>query len=563
MLRHPKFWFSLAALGAVLTMSGPPQASAGPQGVVPLEQGWSEEIRQLYYYTPQGSLLIPLPWLLALDRPDGQGRFADAAYLERFGWIYDPTANLELNPAGLPIGFAIDPSERSEGPWVGFTCAACHVAEVEIGAARIRIDGAPGNLDLGRFYESLAAAVRATVVEPARLQRFAAAVLGPSPAPEKKADLLKSLALFETQISGDAAMRRSPVAPGFGRVDALNQIANALAVRDLGRPENFRTADAPVSIPHLWLTPKLEWVQWVPIAGEALGRNLGEVLGVFGSVDLRSGSDKLFETTALMPQLEALEEWVDDLKSPRWPAELLGPVDMAEAERGKALFERDCAGCHTMPPPWPEPTAGQASPRIHVGRIRRASVGTDPHYIQSFQTRTVATGQLAGPLFQDRPVAPGAVFVQTVLRAAVAKEQSATSPIMPPAAPGGAGLPPAAGVAVEDPCATLDCLKAGVLLGVWATGPFLHNGSVPTIYELLSPPEERSPVFWVGGRKLDPEKLGFVSTRAAGLFRYDTRLRGNGNGGHVFPAAGYSRDERMAVIEYLKDPNLFVAEPHL
>jgi hypothetical protein len=45
-------------------------------------------------------------------------------------------------------------------------------------------------------------------------------------------------------------------------------------------------------------------------------------------------------------------------------------------------------------------------------------------------------------------------------------------------------------------------LKAGPLPGVWASGPYLHNGSVLTVYELLSPVEERREVFWTGGREL-------------------------------------------------------------
>jgi hypothetical protein len=104
-------------------------------------------------------------------------------------------------------------------------------------------------------------------------------------------------------------------------------------------------------------------------------------------------------------------------------------------------------------------------------------------------------------------------------------------------------------------------IKAGPLFGIWATAPFLHNGSVPNIYELLSPPHERSRVFWVGGTELNLEKLGFQSTEPelppevrAKLFRFDTGLPGNSNTGHAYPAAGYSPADRMAVIEYLKDP---------
>jgi len=116
--------------------------------------------------------------------------------------------------------------------------------------------------------------------------------------------------------------------------------------------------------------------------------------------------------------------------------------------------------------------------------------------------------------------------------------------LRPPAAPGGTPqpyLPP-----------SITDLKAGPLAGIWATGPFLHNGSIPTINELLSPVSERRKVFFTGGRELDRENLGFVSDNAPGRFRFDTTRLGNGNGGHVYPTKGLSKDERLAIIEFLK-----------
>lgn len=121
--------------------------------------------------------------------------------------------------------------------------------------------------------------------------------------------------------------------------------------------------------------------------------------------------------------------------------------------------------------------------------------------------------------------------------------------------------------------------KPRPLAGVWATPPFLHNGSVPSIYQMLMPPEERDKRFFVGRRDYDPVHLGYVSTPAAGRERdglwFDTRLSGNHNTGHGFTAspaqwAAYradykanplpkgvigpllTHDERMALIEYLK-----------
>ena len=77
--------------------------------------------------------------------------------------------------------------------------------------------------------------------------------------------------------------------------------------------------------------------------------------------------------------------------------------------------------------------------------------------------------------------------------------------------------------------------KPRPLAGIWAVGPFLHNGSVPTIYQLLSPADSRDKKFWVGTRDFDPVNLG-LSTRplSKGGFLLDTSVTGNSNIGHEF-----------------------------
>ncbi|UTA48164.1 cytochrome c [Simiduia sp. 21SJ11W-1] len=121
--------------------------------------------------------------------------------------------------------------------------------------------------------------------------------------------------------------------------------------------------------------------------------------------------------------------------------------------------------------------------------------------------------------------------------------------------------------------------KPRPLAGVWATPPFLHNGSVPNIYQMLTPPEERDKRFFVGRRDYDPVHLGYVTSPASGRetdgMWFDTSITGNHNTGHGFSAskqqwAAYkadykanplpkgvigpvlSHEQRMALIEYLK-----------
>ena len=120
--------------------------------------------------------------------------------------------------------------------------------------------------------------------------------------------------------------------------------------------------------------------------------------------------------------------------------------------------------------------------------------------------------------------------------------------------------------------------KPRPLEGVWATAPFLHNGSVPTLYQMLVPPEKRDKEFFVGRREFDPKNVGFVTQPDAVEdtgFWLDTTKAGNHNSGHAFSADAatwatyqenprknhlppgvigpeFTDDQRYDLIEYLK-----------
>jgi len=103
--------------------------------------------------------------------------------------------------------------------------------------------------------------------------------------------------------------------------------------------------------------------------------------------------------------------------------------------------------------------------------------------------------------------------------------------------------------------------KARPLDGVWSTAPFLHNGSVPTLYGLLSPQDERPQVFYMGNLEFDPARVGYEITEVDGAMRFDARIPGNLNTGHEFNDVPgkkgvigplLSPEERMELVEYLK-----------
>jgi len=92
--------------------------------------------------------------------------------------------------------------------------------------------------------------------------------------------------------------------------------------------------------------------------------------------------------------------------------------------------------------------------------------------------------------------------------------------------------------------------KARPLNGIWATAPYLHNGSIPNLDELLKPAADRSPKFHVGSREFDPTRVGFQTDKG---FLFDTSLPGNSNQGHEYGTDDMKDDQkRAALLEYLK-----------
>jgi hypothetical protein len=91
--------------------------------------------------------------------------------------------------------------------------------------------------------------------------------------------------------------------------------------------------------------------------------------------------------------------------------------------------------------------------------------------------------------------------------------------------------------------------KARPLDGIWATAPYLHNGSVPSLWELLQDPSDRIPSFSIT-RDFDPDNVG-MKGGASGDFLFDTSQPGNSNQGHAFGTA-LSEYQKRALLEYLK-----------
>lgn len=535
-----------------------------------LDQGWSDDIRRLFYHTSQGGAIMPLNWFLALETAEGDMRFSAPQNLSRYGLLLSATD--DRNPHGLPVGFAV--TEADDGPQVSLNCAACHTSNVVAGERTLRVDGAPASFDFDSFTKDLADAVRVTgqmdfsdranPKPSARLTGFIQNLAAIDPAEVATPEgFIPRFLNFTTTFAGRMA-QRSPAHPsGPGRVDALTQIVNAIAVKDMGMAENLATPRAPTSYPPLWLADRLEFVQWNLAVADPFSRNMGQALGVFGTT--RFDENDLFASSADKAALELYETWISDLAPPPWPEDLLGPIDTDLATQGRDLFTANCDGCHNAPPFRMTPPKDnlRGEPFIKVGAIPASVVNSDDAYTRAFTQRWALSGSLARDAGLPA-VLPAAGLLQTVVSGVVRKTLGDAAPETMRLRPG--DHPDCVEARAPDapplPCGYKTpfggaALKASPLIGLWATGPYLHNGSVRTVYQVISPPEERETQFFVGDRRIDAERLGFVGEEQPGAFRFDTSIPGNGNGGHFFWQTPFSHEEKLAIIEYLKDPARF------
>jgi hypothetical protein len=193
-----------------------------------------------------------------------------------------------------------------------------------------------------------------------------------------------------------------------------------------------------------------------------------------------------------LDQVAWLHEYLTKLPPPKYPF----PIDAAKAELGKEVFAKNCAACH-------------ASARTGT-RIPLAEVGTDRNRLDSWNKNA-------------------AVIANKVVTDMGLQRK---------------GL-------VE---ATLDGYIAAFLDGIWLRAPYLHNGSVPSLSDLLEPVAQRPKVFYRGYDVYLPAKMGFESqdmeAQRVGT-RFDVSQKGNGNQGHEFGTT-LPPNEKDALVEYMK-----------
>ena len=535
--------------------------SSANEPVVFLEQNWGERERRWFYHFNQGSRLLDYRLFLHLETATDDSRFSSNENLATFGFIPAPVS--QYNPDRLPIGFA---RERDA---VGLTCAACHTNEIRYRNKRLRIDGGQAHIDLARFLAALEAAL-AKANDDDEARRRLAWAMGLDDDTTSKL-----VAESYEQRSDENRRNASPVHYGPSRLDAFGAILNK-GLKLTGADENFNPADGPTSFPYLWDTPQHDWVEWNgsspnPLDG-AFGRNVGEVIGVYGHVD--TTPQKLFgvreagyRSSIRMRAIRRVEKRLATLQSPPWPEQHLTTIDRALAARGKPLFDAYCASCHL-----PIDRA-DTERKIQVRMSSLEEAGTDPvmarNAIDALGKSGIFEGlkrfYVGGDVLQAQApalhivnhVMVGAILnrpLQGLLAQRDARLLGHGEERHPPKFLDGKPMPHG----TETSAKALAAYKARPLNGIWATAPFLHNGSVPNLYELLLPADQRSVTFPLGNWRLNTKYVGYHTSQVCdGDFQFDTRLKGNSNAGHEYGTgddgkAALTEAQRWALVEYLK-----------
>lgn len=492
---------------------------------------WSSDDLKFFLHGSMSTEVVPESVLRAFIKiyPD----LFPSQDLAHLGMIPDPDF-------GWPIGLSRKEVKHLGGlPSLGLNCASCHVAEIRSSkdAAPVRVLGVTSHFDAEAYFGAVIVATFRTA-DPANMKRFAGAYLeSVDPDVDESTQTLLAEEWEKQREKIDATMKADPFGSKGVEPGALHQIEPGVLIlddeileheKDLaafahsilrlfhnmraalhvpdqppekappssgpGRNDAFGLLSAglfnapqpyaPVKYGLVWNVGKRRWVHWDGNTQSPLGRNLLASLGLGAPLDGKQGALDF----ALVKRQTDLTEMI---QAPRYPFK----IDEAAAKRGAAHYTANCVSCHG---------GNESDKRLYSV----AEVGTDPHRAE---------------LFTKDQAARFNKFLAELKTA---------------------GYQPAK----EDGLRGTGKYWAASMEGVWARSPYLHNGSVRTMQELLTPPEQRAKTFHRGSQDYDATQMGYTD---AGAYLFDTSTRGNSNAGHKYGSA-LTADEKRDLVEYLK-----------
>jgi hypothetical protein len=481
--------------------------------------------------------------------------------------------NFDGLPVGFArLTGATDPATGAAEPdRIGLTCAACHTGSFRYKGVSVRFDGGPAMVDLAKLEKAIGLSILYTQIPgTGRLDRFSTRVLGPDAGKEERSKLRDDLKKTGENLRNQVEVQKKAFAgdteEGFGRIDALNRIGNQVFYTDLAAPlfgdtrrrvaltgleKNLHARDAPVSFPPIWTVPWFQWAQYDASIGQPLIRNAGEALGVTAPVNLspEAPSEALFRSSIAIENLLRIEAMLrgpdpstqapkrfGGLMSPKWPSQIFADdpqwkIDAARVSRGRAIYAEICAECHLGPvndkafdEQYPDKTFwtkawDEKDPVLE--EVVKAGMGTDPGQANVLRLRTVdvpgfldiqpardfarlGCGDLHLPSTSSTEMKYSFALMLVVDRVSRKwmEDRSVSEPDQKDIWGNRKNCP-------NPMLESSPHYRARPLNGVWATAPYLHNGSVPSLYWLLRPAAERPRQFCIGARDYDPRQVGY------------------------------------------------------
>jgi hypothetical protein len=574
---------------------------------------WTQITRNDFYGRDQGSRMIPLAWLQNLKQSNGQPFLDDS--LARYGYLPNP-ANHNGLPVGFTasgasglqiVGMTCSACHTRQitangnayridgGPAIVDFQAFLTDLDTAVGGVLASDDAfapfAAAVLSSASPAASDVAALRQNVN--AWYLRFHTLIAAALPTPGWGPSRLDAVGMIFNRLTG---LDLGPP-PSF-------LIA-----------ENIQKADAPVRYPFIWNAPIQDQTQWTGFADNgsdvlALARNLGEVFGVFGVFEPKNDGvvvNFLNNNSANFDGLGKLETLVRQIGSPKWP----WPVDETLKAQGQAIYARSqadggCIGCHGVSPTIPPGKVRFPGIRTWATPIDNVGTDTRAHDILAWSGKKTGTlkgafipfvtqplgdsdlafnilatsviGSIAEQALRDAASPTAAAGVAREVNAQIQNAPTATPFSLNPLPPAlqdlqGAFHPPAATapkllpelriqgfqipnlIAPATPMPPKGAYEARVLQGIWATAPYLHNGSVPTLAELLKPASQRVTQFKIGPA-YDINNVGLAVEQT----QFDSTITttdcsdlnsGNSHCGHEY-GTQLSDPEKKALLEYLK-----------
>jgi mono/diheme cytochrome c family protein len=558
---------AVTLLSSACREAAPPAGPPPPPRTALLNQGWSEREAEFYNHATEGTNLAPLDLVLNLADP----RNPDAKFVGRLASDYGfiPSARSALNPHALPVGFAIDerPVKFGDRAYLGITCSACHTRQLSYSSTDpaggsvtwiVPVHGGPGLADFSRFKRDLYNAFLEVLANDGLAQRLAQGVLGRAPTADDVSAIRNEIREFSEPVVATRSILEAAKIPepafGPGNLNALTQgYYNNLGLMATLAKKGFVPASAgppplpryegSVNLPPMWFSHADTWAQWFAEIHHPGPRNwvqavsTSEVRPPKMLAGLKSG---VLLASIHFENIGEIQRSLEMLRTPKWPEDVFGRLDRAMVDQGRGLYQRHCARCHTrtMLPPNSLGVVFKERPAFDVG--------TDPTAYQQFAADAVVRGAGLQKL-SDSILA----FRQKQLEAAFVPEVAGNFMKLY-----SRGRPNQFGLAKDayEGAADVGWTKSGAaywaspLEGIFASSPYFHNGSVRTLWDVLTPPEQRPKAFRTGSNAFDVEGVGILSE---GPFVYDCAEPGKGNGGHPF-GTDLPRPERSALIEYLK-----------